>query len=337
MSDLSFSNDIKSWFKNGDPKNHILNEHNIYITAEWIECTLKKYGLIHKVNNLALFQTAMIHISYMNRTTITEKTAKLLKDVIPIDDMVNALPLQNTSYGTLEYLGDSVIHYAIADYLFDRYPDEDEGFLTKLRTKLEKAETLSELSKKVGFHKYAIIARNVELSGGRLVNVHLTEDIFESFFGALSKDLPKETSFIKCKNLFIKIIETELDIAELIHNNDNYKDRLMQYFHKMKWSEPKYIEDPANLNKDVPPELRKFIMYVKNPSGQVIGKGDGSSKSKAEQNSAESALITLGVINLSSDNENDNDYYGEVTDDDNDDVYENESEDTEGEYIYARK
>jgi len=307
---------IKSWFKNGDFKLHILNEKNILITTEFIEKTLKKYGLRHKVKNLELFQTAMIHVSYMNRTNIIEKTARLLKDIPPIDDPKKALPLQDTSYGRLEYLGDAVIHHAIADYLYDRYSGEDEGFLTKLRTKLEKAEALSELSKKLGFHKYAIIARNVEIAGGRLSNTHLTEDIFESFFGALSL----EQSYENCRDLFIKIVETEIDIAELIYNDDNYKDRLMRYCHKIKWPEPKYFEDTNTSNggrdKDTndPNIPRNFTMYTKNPSGKIIGIGEGSSIKKAEQEAAKSALVALGVIKENDSEDQGDDYYGEASD-----------------------
>lgn len=297
----------KTWFHNGDFKLHILNEKNIPITKEYIEGVLAKYGLKHKVKNLQLFQTAMIHISYMNRTTINEKTAKILKDIAPITSLSGVMPLQDTSYGRLEYLGDAVIHHAVADYLYTRYKTEDEGFLTKLRTKLEKAESLSELSKIIGLDKYAVIARNVEAADGRMTNVHLTEDIFESFFGALSQ----EVSYDKCRDFFIKIVETEIDIAELINTNDNYKDRLMQYYHKIKWPEPKYHEDTSN--KDMNQTERKFTMYVLNIGGKIIGMGEGSSKAKAEQFAARSALITLGVIK-DSESEDDNDYYGEVSD-----------------------
>jgi len=317
---------VKQWFHNGDFKLHILNEKNIYITREYIEGMLSKYGLKHKVKNLQLFQTAMIHISYMNRTTINEKTAKILKDIEPIESTVGVMPLQDTSYGRLEYLGDAVIHHAVADYLYARYGTEDEGFLTKLRTKLEKADSLSELSKIVGLDKYAVIARNVEVAGGRVSNVHLTEDIFESFFGALSL----EVSYDKCRDLFIKIIETEVDIAELINTDDNYKDRLMQYCHKIKWPEPKYHEDDSNKTANLS-EVRKFIMYVKNPSGKIIGIGEGGAKGKAEQYAARSALITLGVIK-DSESDNESDYYGEASDDeiviysDSDEIVEYESE-----------
>lgn len=294
-------------FKNGDFKNHILNEKNIPITKEFIESVFKRYGFKHKVKNLDNFQLAMVHISYLDRTTITEKTSKMLKDVIPIldNEIQNAIPLKQECYGRLEYLGDAVIHHVIADYLFNRYSNQDEGFLTKLRTKLEKAETLSNLSKKIELHKYAIVARNIEQSNGRYTNTHLTEDIFEAFIGALSL----ETSFEQCKSFIISIIETEIDIAELIHNDDNYKDKLMQFFHKQKtWGDPLYIEDVSKqkIVKDGCQEIRSFTSYVKTKSGSILGCGIGNSKIKAEQNAAYDSLVKLGVI---SNDDDSSEYY----------------------------
>lgn len=306
-----------SWFKDGDFKNHMINEKNIPITKQFIEGVFAKYKFNHKVKNLENFQLAMVHISYINRSSITEKTAKMLKDVVPINEenKKKAMPLKDQCYGRLEFLGDAIIHAIIAEYLFDRYKDEAEGFLTKLRTKLEKDSMLSELSKKLGFHKYAIVARNIEQSGGRLNNTHLTEDIFEAFFGALSLEVKYE----KCKDFFISIIESEIDIAELIHTDDNYKDRLMQYFHIMKWNEPKYIEDVSQQKniKDGCQEIRSFTTYVKNPSGEIIGVGVGNAKSKSEQNAAYNSLLKLGALKENEDSESD--YYGDESDDSNSD------------------
>lgn len=305
---------VMSWFKDGDFINHILNENNVEITQSFIEDVLKKYGLNHKVKNLDNFQLAMVHISYLERSSINEKTARMLKDVIPISDehKQHAIPLKTKDYGTLEYLGDGAIHYIIGRYLFDRYDGKkDEGFMTTLRTKLEKDETLSKLSKILGLQKYAIIARNIEQADGRQKNIHLTEDIFEAFIGALSLEI----SHNDLEKFVISIIENEMDIAELINTNDNYKDRLMQYFHKMKWSEPKYIEDVTQHKniKDGCVEFRSYTKYVKTPDGNIIGIGEGESKSKAEQNAAYNSLLNLGIINENH-NDNDSDYYGEASD-----------------------
>jgi ribonuclease-3 len=301
-----------AWFKDGDPKNHILNENNKLITAEFINKLFKKYGLEHKVQNLELFQLSMIHISYLNRSTVTDKTARMLRDVIPIETKKRhlAMPLKDKDYGRLEYLGDAKIHDILAEYLFERYENDDEGFLTKLRTKIEKAETLSELSKKLNLHHYAIVARNIEQSGGRLTNIHLTEDIFEAFVGALSREI----TFEKLKCFIVKIVENELDMAELIYLNDNYKEQLMQYFHQVKWGEPKYIEDIDSQRtvKEGCQEIRYFTTYVKNNVGEIIGIGTGNTKTRADQNAAHAALINLNVVG---EEDTGSDYYGELSDD----------------------
>lgn len=316
---------INTCFKDGDFKNHILNENNIPITKKFIESVFKKYNFNHKVKNLDNFQLAMIHVSYLEKEYITEKTAKMLKDVIPISkkDITRAMPLQKKNYGRLEYLGDSVIHAALARYLFDRFPEEGEGFLTKTRIKLEKDETLSKLSKKIDLGKYAVIARNIEQGGGRENNIHLTEDIFEAFIGALSLEIQPE----ECYQFIIKIIESEIDIAELINSENNYKDMLMHYFHQKIWGEPKYNEDVSKQKntKDGCVEIRSYTTYIKDPTGKIIGIGEGNTKSKSEQSAAHNALYNLEAIN---DDDSDSDYYGELSDDESD----NES-DKDFEYV----
>lgn len=318
---------VTSWFKDGDFKNHIINEQNIPITKEFIDTLFKKYNLNHKIKNLDNFQLAMVHISYINRTTLTEKTAKLLKDVVPISDCdkPKAMHLKEQSYNKLEFLGDSVCHAVIARYLYDRYPNENEGFYTSLRSKIECCEKFAFLSKKMGLPKYAIVARNIEqsLSNGRYTNTHLAEDILESFIGALSL----EASYDKCQQFLINIIEKEIDMAELINTNDNYKDQLMQEFHKLKWGSPKYIEDISQQKniKEGCQEIRSYTIYVKDIKDKIIGVGTASSKPKAEQQAAYNSLIALGIIKeLNDDN---SDYYGEESDNESLSSYENFDDD----------
>ena len=128
---------------------------------------------------------------YATRFRIDEKLIK------------KTVKLQDKSYEVLEYLGDAVIHAVLAEYLFRRYPNADQGFLTTLRTRIEKGETLNKFSRKLQFDKYAIISRNIELSGGRDNNVNIMEDIFEAFIGALKL----ETNFETCQKFIINLID----------------------------------------------------------------------------------------------------------------------------------
>ena len=311
-----------SVFKNGDFKLHILNEKNILITKDFIHSIFKKYNFNYHVKKLENFQLAMIHVSYMSLSFLTEKTAKILRDVPSIDnnvDLSKIIPLQDTNYGVLEFKGDAILHHILADYLYERYPNEHEGFLTKMRTKIEKGETLSKLSQIIELNKYAVIARNIEYANGRKTNVHLTEDIFEAFFGALSL----ETNYENCYKLFINIIEQELDFAELLHIDDNYKDKLMQYYHKNKWTEPKYYEELSNSQNRTNAD-HVYIIYVKDNNGKIISQGKNNVKSKAEQEAAKNALEHLNVINDNSDCASD--YFGEL---------ESQSESESDEYIMS--
>jgi dsRNA-specific ribonuclease len=116
---------------------YILNENNKLITPEYIITLLKTYGINIKVNNLNIFQEAMIHLSYLIRNEDFYKNNKTKvyqiqsNDIDPLDSTLYALPLQNKSYERLEFLGDAIIHSILAEYLFKRYQGANEGFMTK--------------------------------------------------------------------------------------------------------------------------------------------------------------------------------------------------------------
>jgi dsRNA-specific ribonuclease len=280
---------------------YILNEKNKYITPIFIESTLKKYDINHKIQNIDNFKLAFVHISYLKTQQLTDKFTKLLKEIPPIDTQLikKTLPLQENSYEVLEFLGDAVIHAVIAEYLFKRYPDKDQGFLTTLRTRLEKGETLNKFSRKLEFDKYAIISRNIELAGGRNNNVNIMEDIFEAFIGALKL----ETNFETCQKFIVNLIDSEVDFAELISKNDNYKQILMEYYHGIGFrTTPTY-----HLIKTIDDKPKKFIMLVKSPENKDLGTGTSTSKTHAAQLAAKEALIKLGKIN--NNDESDDEYY----------------------------
>ncbi len=287
---------------------YILNENNKFITKKFVEQTLKQYGIDHTVKNLDNFKLAFVHVSYLKEQQLTDKFIKLLKEIEPIKNKADAIPLQENSYEVLEFLGDAVIHAVIAEYLFRRYPEKDQGFLTKLRTKIEKGDTLNRFSRKLGFDKYAIISRNIELSGGRNNNVNIMEDIFEAFMGALKL----ETNYETCQKFIINFIDSEIDFADLINNEDNYKELLMQYYHKNGYkTTPTY-----HLINTIDEKPRKlFEMIAKNPDGKEIGRGMSTSKVQAAQNAAKQALIKLNCItNKSNDISDSDDEYYEIND-----------------------
>jgi ribonuclease-3 len=284
-------------FKNNDVKYHILNEKNQYITKRFIESVLSQYNCNHVVKNLDLFQLAMIHISYLEKTSYTDKTLKMIQDTKPIDDGIDVnkiIPLQKDCYGRLEFFGDAVIKNILSNYLYYRYPNEGEGFLTKLRTKIEKSSSLSNLCQIINLHKYAIIARNIEQTNGRITNTKCTEDIFEAFIGALNID----AGFDKTYQFLIDLIENTMDFAEMIDTNDNYKEILMHYFQKQRMGDPKYITTEKDKN---------YYTYMKIPSLNIEASSVNKIKVDSEQLCAKQILEKI--------NQNNNnliDYFGEL-------------------------
>jgi dsRNA-specific ribonuclease len=110
----------------------------------------------------------------------------------------------------------------------------------------------------------------------------------------------------------------------------------MQYFHKMKWKEPQYVEkeeksgpfveveeveeENQNINQE-----REFVMFIKNNEGQILGIGVGNTKNKAEQNAAHDTLVKFKVVD---DHDDDvSDYYGEMSDSENQNLSDGENSD----------
>ena len=280
-----------------DPSLFILNEKNIFITKKYIENILNKYGIKHTVQKLDPYQHAMVHTSYLIRDKDNYKNNKSkytsAREVVPIKNPEDAIPLQTESYERLEFLGDSVIHHIYAHYLYHRYETEDEGFMTRLRTKLENGATLAQLNRIIGLNKYVIISRHIEENEGRNNNMHILEDSFEAFMAALEED----AGFAICKNFFVTLVEQEIDFAQILHKETNYKDMLLQYFHRMKWNDPVY----GATDISGPDHKKQFTMYIKcnknqHDNGEIVGWGTGPSKKKGEQEAAMQALIKFDII-----------------------------------------
>ena len=274
-------------------EDRILNEKNIPITAEYVNGIFKRFNFDHTVQNLENFQRAMIHSSYLASSVSNPKTIKLIKDIPPIDPKLKkkCMPLQTKSYERLEYLGDSALRHAIGKYLYLRYPDEEEGFLTTNRSKMENKFALSILARRLGMQNYAVIARNIELANGRTTYVTLTEDIFEAFIGAVNSELDENRTM----EFIWALIEKEGDIAETIRTQNNYKDQLMQYFHKVDIVKHDLQYDDEELETDDGRRRFRTVVIDKNTQKR-LGIGSGRSKKTSQQRAAKDALIKIGLI-----------------------------------------
>ena len=129
------------------------------ITTNKIQNILKKYGIYHNIYNEKLYQEATVHESY-SIPKINEVCARDSVKVVKNPD--GCVLLQPASYDRLEFLGDAIIELVVVNYLYKRYPDQSEGFLSMMKVHLVNRMTLSHLTKVLELDNYLIISRTLE-------------------------------------------------------------------------------------------------------------------------------------------------------------------------------
>lgn len=288
-----------------NPANKIVNEKDIHSIFETI-------GIASKITirDIALYQKAFCHSSYVLETA--DQALSNHKKVVFSKRPSDCLPFQEESYENLEFLGDRVIELSVVWYLYERFPSQDEGFKTKIKTKLVNTDSLAKIALHLGFNRHLILSKHVdEVCGGRN-NIHILEDSFEAFIGALFLDQQMQHSdktdkegklvwkdgsilphmcpaWTICHSIIIRLMETCMDIDVLVDHDTNYKDQLLQKFQQLYGITPVYKE----LGIEGPPHSRVFIMGVSAPDGSIMTRGKANSKKKAEQMASKKAMELL--------------------------------------------
>jgi len=190
------------------------------------------------------------------------------------------------SYERLEFLGDSVVNFTTAKYLFDRFPMEDEGFMTKLRTRLTRSETLAYFAERLELDRFVFMSGK-GLYRGWNKNKRILEDVMESLVGAVYLDM----GLAVAKNFFVSLIERFVDMTDMLKDR-NYKDILMRHQHARAQPLPVYECDSQ---LQIENEKRFKIFHVTINIDGHIGYGQGRTKKMAEQHAARDVLLKLGV------------------------------------------
>jgi len=228
------------------------NPNNKLITKREVEDILNYFGGIGNngtrlsINNLEYYQRAFIHESYHQYQIQSQMQGSLDEQPVYINY------LSKESNERLEYLGDHILKAVLGRYLYQRFGTEREGFLTRLKIKIEKCSMLHKFAVTLGFKKFLLLSLQIEnqtlldLDRGRNTPSYY-EDAFESFLGAIMEDF-EEQGYIYAERFLRNIIENIIDFAELISKNDNFKDSLQRFFQSLKWKTPVY----QNINEEGP-------------------------------------------------------------------------------------
>ncbi|PKP10861.1 MAG: ribonuclease III [Bacteroidetes bacterium HGW-Bacteroidetes-4] len=179
----------------------------------------------------------------------------------------------------LEFLGDAILDAVVAEYLYTRFPDKNEGFLTQTRSKIVNGDYLGQLAIQLGLDKFIISHAHNYYS-----NKHILGDAFEALIGAIYLD----HGYKAVRNfVFKQLLKKHIDLSLLLNTETNYKSRLIEWAQKDR-KEISFQTDLEDVDMFIPEFISKVIVNDK-----VIAKGKGLSKKEAEQNAAKATLLAL--------------------------------------------
>lgn len=215
-------------------------------------------ALGYRYKNKLLLQTALSHTSYANET---------------YQDSLR-------SYERLEFLGDSILGFVAAEYLFRTFPTKHEGELTRIRAELVCEKNLAHVARQLDIGSELLLGHGEEQGGGRDRSSILC-DVMESLIAAAYLD----GGFDAARGIVERVILPKL--TEVVKTHD-YKTELQELVQRKKDQVLSY----ELTGESGPDHCKEFSVRVL-LNGTPVGEGSGTSKKRAEQNAAMRAIETL--------------------------------------------
>ncbi len=218
-------------------------------------------------------------------------TARLEKALgyVCIDRQLLQLALTHRSAGgnnneRLEFLGDSVVNHIIAEELYHRFPRAREGEMSRMRASLVKGDTLAEVARELELGDYLQLGKGERKSGGHRRSSILA-DTFEAVIGAVLLDSGMDA----CRECMHKWFAARLDKVSADNAGKDAKTRLQEFLQGRNHPLPEYVL----LKVEGDDHDQSFKVACRLSSPQLVAEGTGSSRRKAEQAAAATALETL--------------------------------------------
>lgn len=188
----------------------------------------------------------------------------------------------------LEFLGDAILDFLVGEWLYNRFPEMEEGDLTQMRSALVQTNQLAVFTKQLGLEKAVRLGRGEYKTGGTYRSTLLC-DVFEAFVGALFLDSSLEN--VK-KFIYPMLEDAAVEILEN-HKNEDPKSKLQEWAQANGYSTPKY----STTNVKGPDHEKIFEVEVK-VNNKIMGSGMARSKQSAEKIAAQKALEMVSENNL---------------------------------------
>ena len=181
------------------------------------------------------------------------------------------------SYERLEFLGDSILGFVTAEYLYHAFPEKPEGELTRIRAELVCEKNLSEVAEEIHLGDFLLLGHGEAKGGGRHRSAILC-DVMEALIAAAYLD----GGFEEAKGIVTRLILPKL---KALAGKHDYKTELQELIQQKKGQLLQY----RVLEEKGPDHCKEFLVQVL-LNGQEIGRGEGTSKKRAEQAAAQCAL-----------------------------------------------
>lgn len=231
---------------------------------------------------------------FLKYFSATSPDAKKLSDIIytitrlhPTNLLLYKLALQHKTSKTvtmsnerLEFLGDSVLSLIVASYLYQKYPLQEEGFLTEIRARVVNRTLLNTLAKKIGMEDLLDKFSSIPKGSSKAVY----GNALEALIGAVYLD----QGYKRCYNFVInRLLLVHIDLEALVQTDSNYKSQIIAWAQKNRQSIQFELVGEEGRDKH-----RIFVIHLL-IEGVVSGKGHGRNKKEAEQMAACDALKRL--------------------------------------------
>lgn len=213
-----------------------------------------------KFNDISLLNVAMTHASYANEVQNGEEHNE-----------------------RMEFLGDSILSFLVASYLYEKYKKTPEGKLTAYRANIVQSKSLANAAKRMGIGEALRFGHGEGAHGGNKKQSNL-EDAFEALLGAIYLDQGIE----KAREFVLEVFKDELTKTSHLKPIEDYKSKFLEKVQKEQGHDFEFMLT----DEWGPPHDKNFLVAVKF-DGKIIGRGEGKSKKAAEQEAAKMAIGKL--------------------------------------------
>jgi ribonuclease-3 len=196
----------------------------------------------------------------------------------------SALPLQHQGVHLnnerLEYLGDAVIGFIVADHLYSKFPEGNEGFMTKMRARIVKRKNLNYLAIKID------LPRMITSTGPE---VHQSKYLYGNALEALMGAIYLDRGYGFARKFFIRrIMNKYIDLVQLVQKDPDHKSRIIEWAQKNR-AEIIFESREEHHSSTIAPSFISTLLI----EGKKKGTGRGGSKKEAEQQAAKQALSSI--------------------------------------------